>query len=114
MLCAALLALALSGCLPFTVAQSPALNGKLVDATSKQPISSAKVSAQACPDQAVITGADGTFHLDQCIERKWYLALPIDIVPNVIPVTFEANGYQPREFRADRSPGWSVYELYAK
>jgi len=106
--------LALSGCLPFEVAQSPPLNGKLVDAISKQPIPNAKVWAQACPDQAAITGVDGTFRLNQCIERRWYVALPVDIVPNAIPITFEADGYQPREFRSDRSPGWSVIELYPK
>ena len=69
----------LTGCFPFphTSERFPGMNGRIVDAVTRQPVPSAIVSIHDHPSTVTKTDASGTFHFSK--RRNYHLGLRLGI-----------------------------------
>ena len=98
-----------AGCVPMGQPQSPAANGRIIDADSRIPVSQAHVFFRGYPKSEAMTGTNGCFRIDPNFKTRWLPPLPFDfhIPPGILMV--EASGYQTIIFdQAAQPPGTIV------
>jgi hypothetical protein len=91
----------ISGCIPFTVAESPKITARIVDAESRAPLTAARVFVKDRPETAVVADSNGYVDFSSVRDSKWLPALPFDIIPSVLPLIVEAPGYLPVELTSE-------------
>jgi hypothetical protein len=101
------LAIACSGCVPWRFSETAHIRGEVLDQTTKQPVTGARLHDKRFPEQVVTTSSDG--HFDFPAIHRWsafYLLPAPDINREWIPFhsfVIEASGYHANEIGISRS-----------
>jgi hypothetical protein len=99
--------LAVAGCFPRPVPNTPPIGGTLVDATNLAPISGAQVDIQPLAHSGsdpigfavhVLSDRDGRFHAEATNDRMWLPPLPFDFFYPEVRITISAAGYMEHTF----------------
>ena len=91
----------LSACLPAVDFRSPIVRGRVLDASSGQPLPVATVSLQRFPDVNTSTDSYGDFVLPPKTNRTWCVPLPdyCLIILRDVDVVVTAPGYRPAQVK---------------
>ena len=97
-----------SGCIPFSVPQSPEASGRLIDADTRTPVAQAHIFFRGYPKSEATSDTSGCFRINPTFKTRWLPPLPFDFfIPPGVMVA-EASGYQPLVFDQTNQPEGTI------